>query len=85
MLSVPASYVLGPLQVCGFSYRSSKFANLGSVYSTTRARFRKGAMSKSGLVKADYLQIEERFNSLMTNIFSKTVKLKKNINPEPFF
>jgi hypothetical protein len=45
----------------------------------------KGAMSKSGLVKADHLQIEERFNSLMTNIFSKIVKLKKNINPEPFF
>jgi hypothetical protein len=45
----------------------------------------KGAMSKSGLVKADHLQIEESFNSLMSNIFSKIVKLKKNINPKPFF
>jgi len=45
----------------------------------------KGTMSKSGLVKADHLEIEERFHSLMTNIFSKIVKLKKNSNPGPFF
>jgi hypothetical protein len=37
----------------------------------------KGAMSNSGLIKADHLQIEERFNSLMTSICSKIVKLKE--------
>jgi len=42
-------------------------------------------MSKSGLVKADHLEVEERFHSLMTNIFPKIVKLKKNSNPGPFF
>jgi hypothetical protein len=42
-------------------------------------------MSNSGLVKADHLEIEERLNSLMTNIFLKIVKLKKNSNPGPFF
>ena len=41
----------------------------------------KKRLSKSGSPS----QIEERFNSLMTNIFSKIVKLKKNSNPELFF
>jgi len=34
-------------------------------------------MSKSGLVKADHLQIEERFNSLRTNIVFKNSKTEE--------